>query len=236
MKKFITIFVLINLLVFTIPALASTSQYTGYPTFTISSVVRDDTVKIVGTNFPANDTFTVTMGVMGTAGIGGWVVTTTDSGSGGSLVKTYNIPDALKGSYRLAIRLQSSTSGYYAYNWFYNNTANANVSTPKPKPPVSSYTGYPTFLISSVSRDNTVTIVGTNFPANDTFTVTMGVYGSRGIGGWVVTTTDSGSGGSLTKTYSIPDTLKGSYRIAIRLQSPTSGYYAYNWFYNNNAP
>jgi hypothetical protein len=236
MKKLVTIFVLISLVVFTVPALASTSQYTGYPTFTISAVVRDDTVKIVGSNFPANDTFTVTMGVMGTQGIGGWVVTSTDSGSGGSLVKTYDIPNALKGSYRIAIRLQSPTTGYYAYNWFYNNTANVNVVTPKPTTPVSTYTGYPTFMISSVVRDNTVTIIGKNFPANDTFTVTMGAYGTRGIGGWVVTSTDSGSGGALAKTYNIPDALKGSYRIAIRLQSPTSGYYAYNWFYNNNAP
>jgi hypothetical protein len=38
-------------------------------------------------------------------------------------------------------------------------------------------------------------------------------------------------------TFDIPASLKGSYQIAVRLQSNTgSGYFAYNWFYNNNAP
>ena len=98
------------------------------------------------------------------------------------------------------------------------------------------YTGYPTFSISAVVKDGSVTILGNNFPKNDKFTVTMGAYGTKGIGGTVITTTDSGSGGAITATYNIPASLKGSYRIAIRLQSPTTGYYAYNWFYNNNAP
>jgi hypothetical protein len=64
----------------------------------------------------------------------------------------------------------------------------------------------------------------------------MGVIGTKGIGGIVVETTDSGAGGAITETYDIPTALKGSALIAIRLQSPTSGYFAYNWFYNNNAP
>ena len=100
----------------------------------------------------------------------------------------------------------------------------------------SVYKGFPTFSISAVVKDQTVTIQGYNFPANDKFTVTMGAYGTQGIGGVVIETTDSGAGGSLTKTYKIPASLAGSKRIAIRLQSPSSGYFAYNWFYNNTAP
>ncbi len=99
-----------------------------------------------------------------------------------------------------------------------------------------SYSGYPTFYISAVVKDDTVTIVGKNFPANDSFKVTMGAYGTLGIGGVVVETTASGSGGSITRTYDIPASLAGSAKIAIRLQSPTSGYFAYNWFYNNSTP
>ena len=38
--------------------------------------------------------------------------------------------------------------------------------------------------------------------------------------------------GELTVIYVIPAYLRGQTIIAIRLESPTSGYYAYNWFLN----
>ena len=223
---------IVILLSFASPALAS---YQGYPYFYITAVEEDQSVTIQAHNFPANDTFRVTMGYYGSYGIGGVVVGFTNSGSGGSFTATYDIPSTLSGQYRIAIRLQSPTSGYYAYNWFYNNTTGGTISpTPQPAPP--SYTGYPYFFIDGVSRDQSVTIEAYNFPANDTFTVTMGVYGSYGIGGIAVGTQSSGTGGAFTATYDIPDQLAGSYRIAIRLYSASSGYYAYNWFYNNTTP
>jgi len=224
--------ILVILLSFASPALAS---YYGYPYFYITAVVKDQTVTIQGYNFPANDTFRVTMGYYGSYGTGGVVVGFADSGGGGSITATYNIPSTLSGLYRIAIRLQSPTTGYYAYNWFYNNTTGAGTS-PTPAPPTPSYAGYPYFFIDSVVRDQSVTIHAYNFPAADTFTVTMGPYGSYGIGGIVAGTQASGSGGAFTATYNVPDQLDGSYRIAIRLYSPTSGYYAYNWFYNNTTP
>ena len=61
----------------------------------------------------------------------------------------------------------------------------------------------------------------------------MGKYGTRGIGGTLITTTNSAEGGSLSLTYDIPAGLKGLDRIAIRLEGTTGGYYAYNWFWNN---
>jgi hypothetical protein len=87
-----------------------------------------------------------------------------------------------------------------------------------------------------VIKDQTVTISGKNFPSNDTFTVLMGKYGTKGIGGINVGSTDSGAGGALSATYSIPASLAGESRIAIRLQSPTSGFFAYNWFWNSSTP
>ena len=63
----------------------------------------------------------------------------------------------------------------------------------------------------------------------------MGKYGTAGVGGTQVTTTDSGSGGTMDITYLIPAGLKGLDRIAIRMES-SAGYYAYNWFWNNDAP
>ena len=97
--------------------------YTGIPTFSIASVVRNKTVTIVTNNFPKNDKFNVLMGPMHTKGVNGYYVTNVSSGAGGTLTFTFNIPVELKGSYQISIRLESSTgSGYFAYNWFYNNT------------------------------------------------------------------------------------------------------------------
>jgi hypothetical protein len=61
----------------------------------------------------------------------------------------------------------------------------------------------------------------------------MGEYGTYGIGGIVVTTVNSGAGGSFSATYAIPAALVGRSKIAIRLESANGYYYAYNWFYNN---
>jgi len=92
---------------------------------------------------------------------------------------------------------------------------------------------YPYFFIQSVSRDNTVTIKGQNYPANTKFSVYMGPNGTKGVGGYYVTSFNSGSGGTITKTFPIPPELYGSTKIAIRTQG--GPYYAYNWFWNNTA-
>ncbi len=212
------------------------------PTFTITSVQVDASVTIKTANFPANDTFTVLMNVFSTRGVGGTVVDTVSSGTGGALTWTFNIPASLKGQQRIAIRLQSPTSGYYSYNWFWNNTGGIPPTGPTVTPggptvtPVPSIAPgtIPTFSIQSVVTDTSVTIKTANFPANDTFSVLMNYIGTRGVGGTQVDTVNSGAGGALTFTFNIPASLKGQQRIAIRLQSPTSGYYAYNWFWNSS--
>jgi hypothetical protein len=60
---------------------------------------------------------------MWTRGFGGIRVEDFDSDCGGKKELTLQVPTALHGSYRISMRLESTTgSGYYAYNWFYNNT------------------------------------------------------------------------------------------------------------------
>jgi LysM repeat protein len=213
-------------------------SYSGFPTFSITGVSRNTNVTIQTSNLPPNDTFNVTMGAFGTKGIGGILVDTVNSGSGGSKTYTFNIPAALVGSNRIAIRMESPTSGFFAYNWFWNSNAGSGTGggTDGGTTSGTSYSGIPTFSISSVVRNGSVTIHGNNFPANDSFTVTMGPMGTRGVGGYVVQTYNSGAGGSFNATFAIPSQLYNSSQISIRLESPTSGYFAYNWFWNNNAP
>ena len=195
------------------------------PTFSIKSVVKGEDVTITTYNFPKNVEFTVLMGKMWTRGINGIEVATLNSGEGGSFEATFDIPAELANEERIAIRLEG-TGGYYAYNWFWNNTA----SIP-PAEPVDGYSGYPYFFITAVEKDTTVSIKAYNLPKDTDFTVLMGKMWTMGINGIEVTTLNSGEGGTLEATFEIPAELAGEQRIAIRLQGEV--YYAYNWFWNN---
>jgi hypothetical protein len=212
------------------------------PTFSIVSVVTDESVTVETYNYPANQNFVVTMGPMGTQGVNGVVVATTNSGAGGSFRATYMIPETLKGSYQIAIRMQTThTYPYYAYNWFYNNTTTAGApgkgGQPETLPaPLPTYTGIPTFQVCSVVQNQSITIKTNNFPANQAFTVTMGPFGTQGIGGYVVGTMNSGVGGALTATFNIPPQLAGYTLISVRAQTGQAyPFYAYNWFWNTTA-
>ena len=148
-------------------------------TISIVSVEADKTVTIQTHNFPANRSFLVLMGKIGTRGVGGINVTTISSGTGGSFSQTFDIPAALKGDYQIAIRLQTPDGYFYAYNWFFNNTS---ATPPAGGGTPGGYKGIPTFSITGVEKDDTVTIRTNNFPANYDFKVLMGKMGTKGIG------------------------------------------------------
>lgn len=212
------------------------------PTISIVAVERDTSVTVRTANFPANREFTVRMGPMGTQAINGHVVETFSSGSGGTIERTFAIPTALHGARQIAIRMESTTGGFFAYNWFYNSSAAAaptpaptTGATPAPTATPRPSTNYPWFTIAAVVRDQSVTIDAHNLPANRDFIVRMGPMGTRAVNGSIVATTASGTGGDLTATYQIPERLRGSRLIAIRMDSG-GGYFAYNWFYNSTTP
>ena len=206
------------------------------PTISILSVNQGESVTIRTHNFPANHIFAVSMGKMGTRGIGGDVITTVASGSGGSFNLTYAIPEALKNERQVAIRLQTGHANpYFAYNWFYN-AATITGGRPPATPVAPVYVGIPTFIVTAVQKNTNVTISTNNFPPNQTFDVTMGRFGTRGLGGVSVGTINSGAGGAATHTFTIPSALSGLDRLAIRAQTAHANpYLAYNWFYNNDA-
>lgn len=211
------------------------AQAQTIPTITIVGVEQDSSVTIETHNYPANRSFVVTMGKMGTRGVDGYKVQDWNSGAGGMQQVTFDIPEALQGDAQIAIRLQSQ-EGYYSFNWFYNSSTGATPPGPDPTPvPEPGTIKIPTISISAVERDSTVTIAAKDFPPDREFRVTMGAFGTRGINGTLVGTTDSGKGGDFTSTYDIPEALQGMARIAIRLES-ADGFYAFNWFYNNDAP
>ena len=125
MKRIVSIIIAVLAVIALVLPTAALTRASAMPYFNIVEVVKDQTVTIEAFNFPANDTFQVTMGKYGTYGIDGVVIGTTDSGTSGSFKTSYTIPASFAGMERIAIRLQSSTSGYYAYNWFWNSPSTA---------------------------------------------------------------------------------------------------------------
>jgi LysM repeat protein len=225
----------------------------GYPypsygvrnwSFNVVEVVRDATVTVRTNNFPSNVLFKAKMKQAGTSV---WEsLPDLDSGSGGTFKATFNIPASLVGKSTLVIRLVQNKKNGKSFTQdvqFANQTGATGGSGgypwPGPYPRPCNYPGcvyyVPTIWIQSVVRDSTVTFVTHNYPPNTSFDVLMGPMGTRGVGGYYAGSFNSGGGGSFSQTFSIPPALYGSYRISIRAQSPGTGYYSYNWFYNNTA-
>ncbi|MBP9676747.1 MAG: hypothetical protein KBD67_08425 [Anaerolineaceae bacterium] len=210
----------------------NSNPQTPIPTFSIVDVERDLAVGIETKNLPAGQTFTVRMGEISTRGINGIVVGTLNSAEGGVLKARFSIPAELAGKKQISIRMDSP-EGFFAYNWFWNNSTSTAGGGGEGQ---GGYTGIPTFSIQAVERDKTVTIAGKNFPANETFKVTMGVMGKKGVGGYDAGSYASGTGGEFTQTFTIPVEMAGSTRIAIRLETASGVFYTFNWFWNNTTP
>jgi len=244
--------VIVLLLTILFPAVVGVNKaQAAYPSFTISEVKKDESVTILTQDMPKNLDWKVLMGEYNTRGENGIEVATFNSGSGGSMLATFNIPDALKGRAMISIRIESLTGGYYYYNWFWNDQANgtwptpaptvtpaptttpAPTATPAPTSTPAPAVKYPTFNIVAVEKDNTVSVVGKDFPADTEFTVLMGQMWTMGIKRIEAGTYNSGEGGDMTATFTIPPELAGQIRISIRLQATSGGWYAYNWFWNN---
>ncbi|MEN8241453.1 MAG: hypothetical protein ABFS17_06000 [Chloroflexota bacterium] len=212
------------------------------PFLSILNVVSNGEVTLQTYNFPPEKDFLVTMGPMGTKGVGGYVIGTQNSGEGGNFIATYPVPMQLYGSDMISIRLESTTSGHYAYDYFtnsdgYNASSTGSSIIPGTSPANSGWTlaagTYPSTSVVGVVKDATVTVQGSNFTTNDTYTVRMGLLGTQGVGGIVVGSHSTGSSSSFTTSFPIPPSLAGVAQISIRFESDNTPYYAYDWFNNN---
>lgn len=207
----------------------------SYPTntgwnFVVTSVVRDVSVTIRTANFPDNVLFEVSIGRRQGGGTN-WIKTADlDSGKGGKFKATFDIPKEFAGASTLFIKLEQAKKNKSVARSFSNATYSPGTGGPYYPTNIGTI---PTIWIQSVVRDSTVTIRTANFPSGLDFQVLMGPFGTAGIGGYYVTTFNSGAGGAMTLTFNIPPQLYGSHRIAIRTQNLRSGFFSYNWFFNN---
>ncbi len=228
-KRFSTILrigVMLTLLVTLFLVQSSTILAGSTPSIVVSSVVPNAKVTIDLYNLPTNGTYEVQMGKRGTGGIGGYHAASFTTGSDSYYVKTFSIPTALYDEALIDVRVVGE--GVSASTVFYNTGAYV---APSPLP--GGYGGIPTTSIKSVDKGVSVTLTTYNFPKEKYFTVTMGEFGTRGIGGLNVGEFYSAGGGSFELTFSIPEELADEELIAIRLETADKVYYAYDWFYNN---
>lgn len=229
---------------------SSTGSYSGPVPFTIvTNVVANDSVTMNVYNFKINDELLVTIGLSGTYGIGGISVGLQDTGETGNFSATYIIPPELYGQGTLSIRLESTSSSFYAFDWFNNDssfsitdttsttTTTDTTSIPATSIPTSNVIVtpglYPSFTVTSITPNSQIQIAPANFTGNDTYVVTMGPFGSYGVNGYVSTTITTDASGTLsTTTFPIPTDVHAYDTIHVRLESPLSGYYSYNYFTN----
>jgi hypothetical protein len=89
--------------------------------------------------------------------------------------------------------------------------------------------------VFSVEENEYVTMVMEKFPANETYYVFMGEYGTYGMGGDLVSKLTTNDGGTFLATFPIPDELYNEDRIAIRFQSLSGKSVWWNWFINDTS-
>ena len=212
------------------------------PTTAIIRVVEDEYVLLRTYNFPANDTFLVRMGERNTQGIGGILVDKITSGSGGSFLAKFYIPEELKGMEVISIRMESAYSVYYSYNWFYNSTAISSSSSGSTGTTTTTSTatfmpdGFPTFIFLAVDQGQTVQVQVKNFPPDEVWGVFMKDGASAAKTWYEVAGFNSEEGGVFDATFNIPVQLAYKSKIAIKMISNKTGLVTYNLFNNVDYP
>ena len=247
-NKFGILLAIAMLAVLVIPASASPSKL--YPAMDILSVVQNQSVTVQTSYFPANDTFNVLMGLSGTEGIGGILVSRLTTNAGGSFLATFHIPPELQGQQIISIRLESPTSGYYVYDWFYNSTAAVGpnyyptapyyygtpyyYATPTWKPIEE---GMPRFDIIGVQKGGSVSVRLINYPANRNYGVYMKDGRSAYTTWYSVTAFNSASGGIFNAgPWYIPAILRYSPQIDLKILDTSRKIYTLNYFDNEKYP
>jgi hypothetical protein len=158
---------LISLLALMIPQVVSAAPLRAVTVnFVIVSVKEDESVTVRTTDFPVRTSFTVIMGKATKKAVGGEVSTDFNSGTGGKQEFTFPIPEKIKGTAIIGVRIESK-DGYASYNWFFNRTQTLITQESGLKP---------TLTFSEVKKNTTVTVEATNLPPSTQFRVRVGPH------------------------------------------------------------
>ena len=235
MKKRMVLILAIVLMVASI-----TPVQAAVPDTSIAAVVKNESVTIQTTDFPANHTFRVYMGYNGTQGINGYLVSKVTTGDGGSFLAKFYIPNELSGEDVIAIRFESVTNyEVFAFNWFYNDTASgssATTFTPDTTGPTYNILppGVPAINLVSAVKGQSITVKTSYFPPNQRYAVFMQDGDSQATTLYEVAGVETAEGHTLIATFSIPDELRWEEKIKIIFYNINDGFRTYNLFYNRH--
>jgi hypothetical protein len=205
----------------------------------IVSVSKGVSVTVSVENMPANKEFRVLMNKIGTQGAGGTSAGTGKTNSDGSFTKTFSIPAALKNEAKIAIRVEATDkTGWYAYNWFTNNTSGSSSSSSGGSSvPQTGASSSGSFSILDVEEDDSVSILVKNLPANRQFAVWFDWKNrSSVVKGVQAGTVRSDGDGEISTTLDLPAAVRDRHEVRVRLQSTSgSSVSAYIWFLNSDS-
>lgn len=187
--------------------------------FEILSVKANESITIHTVDFPVRTKFVVRIGEAKQQAAKAAVVAEFNSEKGGAIEATYAIPAELKDKRILGIRIESP-DGYYAYDWFFNNTY--VYVTDKNQTPELSFSG--------VKKDKSVTVEGKNLPANTLLGVRVGPYDNFYRSYATLDSVRSDENGKVKFELSLPKAAQGVENVTVRLDG--GGRYAINTFKN----
>lgn len=215
----------------------------GTLALSIVGVEKGKSVAIQVQAMPANKEFRVRMNEIGTKGVDGPVAGTAKTDKNGEFMATFPIPSKLADKSTIAIRIEATDStGWHAYNWFYNKTSGTVGSTSGggsgggTTAPNSGFTSG-NITIFEVKEDISVTVEVRKAPAYGTLTVWMDWKNGRGqLLPSKVGTIKADAKGVVDATFTMPRAVKDRRDVRLRLESTGSdGYVAYAWFLNANS-
>jgi hypothetical protein len=210
------------------------------PTITVVAVDPGSQVQLSISNLPAGEKFAVTMGPAGSLGVGP-VVAHVFSSDGSTVTDWFEILADVSGNQTIQVRVDNG-AGLSAFTFFDNSgspstsvmaSPAATVSTPAAIPvtgasgvtPVGSGSG--SIQVLHAEMGGWVQALIHNLPADTVFTVTVGMAGSQGIGGYGVgtlTTDPNTSGLDAVGTFEIPVLLASEASLDLRLDSGSAVY------------
>jgi hypothetical protein len=215
--------VLLSLLALLLPQAASAAPLRAITVnFVVLSVKVDESVTIRTADFPVRTNFTVIMGKATNKAVGGEVSTEFNSGAGGKQIFTFPIPEKIKGTGIIGIRIESK-DGYQAYAWFFNQTQTLIVPDANLKPELT---------FSDVTQNTTVTVEATNLPPLTLFRVRVGPHYTFYQNYLSVADVTTDEKGIARFTVKLEKNVKDAEFIGVRLDGASK--YVYAAFSNKN--
>lgn len=232
MKKFLFVVVMLAMVVMALPRPVAAAATLSIE---VIAVKAGESVTVRAEDFPANRTWTVRMDKAGNLGIDGIVVAEVRSAAGGNFEVNVPIPAELRNEKTIAIRFESTTGGWWVYNWFNNRNLNAPTNTPTPTPtpgagvPVTG--SKPSIRFVGVKANDLVVVEARDFAANTRIRVRVGPFETFFRDYVVVDIVNSGNNNPFRFTVKLPEVAKNAGMVTVRLDGD-DGSYAYNAFRN----